>query len=69
MKRKHKSEMVKALPLPDFRTAKNVIICRQCRKSINKSDAYKAKLIQPYYLCADCIKGYTGSLIFKRVER
>ena len=66
MKRKPKSEMNHALPLPEFKSVKSTVKCFTCGNKYLKSGMWKAAKITPTYLCDGCKNQYNGKLVFKR---
>lgn len=66
MKRKSKSQMIHAIPLPEFRTAQPVVKCFVCKCDYPKARMNKAIKLMPTYICDGCKGEYSGKLEFKK---
>lgn len=66
MKRKSQSQMLKIIPLPEYKSNKAIVNCYKCSNAYLKTNMWKAEKINSPYLCDECKKGYTGKLVFKR---
>jgi len=67
VKRKSKSQVIKVLPLPEFKQNKPVIQCYKCKKLFEKSIMHRLKTLRDQYYCDPCKKSYRGK--FKFMEK
>ena len=63
-KRKSKSEMVKTIPLPAFKSKMTIVQCFICKNTYPKCILNRTKEIDFKYACDSCKIKYAGKLKF-----